>query len=137
MHICTSVKKESIDFPLKQGWMVTMARKIDPRMEVLKRMDEVFSSPVLGVLAEPVRIELIKQLALLGRSDVKTLAGHLPQHSTVVSRHLKVLYDAGLLVRTKKERWVYYELNGAAFIENFRRMLETVEEVVEVCECEA
>lgn len=116
--------------------MVSMARKKDPRLEVLQRMDEVFSSPVLGVLSEPVRVELIKQLALLGRSDVKTLAGQLPQHATVVSRHLKVLYDAGLLLRKKEERWVYYELNGKAFIDSFRNMLRTVEDVVEICECD-
>ena len=112
-----------------------MPNRQDPRKNALDELDRVFDSPVLAVLAEKARLDLLKELAILGRADVKTLSDLLPQHTTVISRHLKALHQAGLLRRTKKERWVYYEIDGQEWIRIFREMLEAIEHAVDVCDC--
>ncbi|MCB1139294.1 MAG: winged helix-turn-helix transcriptional regulator [Leptospiraceae bacterium] len=112
-----------------------MTARKDPRHKALDELDRVFGSPVLAALAEKARVDLLKELAILGRVDVKTLSERLPQHTTVISRHLKALHEAGLLRRTKKERWVYYEIDGQEWVRIFREMLEAIEYTVETCDC--
>ena len=94
---------------------------------------EVLDSQLFTALAEPVRIELLKELILCGRADVATLASKLPQHQSVISRHLLVLFNAGILKRAKEQRHVYYELDGDYCVRTFKSILARVEKAVQVC----
>lgn len=61
----------------------------------------------LRAAAEPTRVRL---LALLARAEltVGEICEIVGQSQPRVSRHLKVLTDAGLLDRFREEHWVYY-----------------------------
>ncbi len=70
-------------------------------------MDQLLSS--LRAAGEPTRLRL---LAVLSRSEltVSELCGLLGQSQPRVSRHLKILGDAGLLERSQEGAWVFYRL---------------------------
>ncbi len=67
---------------------------------------------VLRAAAEPTRLRI---LALLGREElaVLELTRILGQSQPRVSRHLKLLADAGLVERFPDGAWVFYRLAGA------------------------
>src|ERR1700676_2983175 len=67
---------------------------------------------VLRAAAEPTRLRI---LALLAREElaVLELCGILGQSQPRVSRHLKLLADAGLVERFPDGAWVFYRLRGA------------------------
>lgn len=65
---------------------------------------------LLAVVADPVRWRLVAELARLGKRcvcDLQPVGGVAPN---VLSYHLKVLRDAGLVTATRRGRWVDYEL---------------------------
>lgn len=66
---------------------------------------------------------------LNGRSDVGTIAEHMPQDRSVISRHLNLMHEAGILNTEKQTRYVYYEINGKALIDK----LETITGMIRKC----
>ncbi|MEQ8269039.1 MAG: metalloregulator ArsR/SmtB family transcription factor [Parvibaculum sp.] len=73
-------------------------------------MDQLLAG--LRAAGEPTRLRL---LALLARSEltVTELTQILRQSQPRVSRHLKLLCEAGLLERFREGSWVFYRLSGA------------------------
>jgi ArsR family transcriptional regulator len=67
---------------------------------------------VLRALADPARLRLVSLLAAEpGREACGCdLTQPLGLSQPTVSHHLKVLYEAGLLGRERRGRWVYYAL---------------------------
>lgn len=68
------------------------------------------AAQLLGVVADPVRWRLVDALARRGTlcvCDLKPIAAVAPN---VLSYHLKVLRDAGLVSAAKRGRWVDYTL---------------------------
>src|SRR3954453_15425755 len=61
-------------------------------------------STTLAALADPTRRALLARLAL-GETSVTTLAEPFPMSLTAVSKHLKVLERAGLIVRGREAQW--------------------------------
>ncbi len=61
--------------------------------------------------AEPTRLRILAVLAL-GEFSVTDLTEVLGQSQPRVSRHLKLLGDAGLLERFREQHWVYYRTAG-------------------------
>lgn len=74
-------------------------------------LSDLFAGTIetLKAIAEPTRLRLV---ALLGRGDlsVKDLTSILGQSQPRLSRHLKILSDAGWIVRYPEGAWVYYRL---------------------------
>jgi ArsR family transcriptional regulator len=69
---------------------------------------------VLGALkaaAEPTRLRLL-ELLTHGELTVGEISTVLDQSQPRISRHLKVLCDAGLLDRFREEHWVYYRVSA-------------------------
>jgi ArsR family transcriptional regulator len=66
----------------------------------------------LRVLADPARLRLLSLIAAGpgGEACVCTLVDPMSLSQPTVSHHLKVLYDAGLLDRERRGRWVYYRV---------------------------
>ena len=65
---------------------------------------------LLAVVADPVRWRLLAELAAAGTRcvcDLQPVGGVAPN---VLSYHLKVLRDAGLVTSAKRGRWVDYTL---------------------------
>ena len=62
-----------------------------------------------GVLSDPTRLRLLSLIAAQGEAcGACDLVGPLGVSQPTVSHHLKVLYEAGLVEREKRGRWVYY-----------------------------
>ena len=71
---------------------------------------------VFGAIADPTRREI---LALLERepSGVEALAARFPVSRPAISRHLRVLHEAGLVTRTEMGRSNSYRTNAAPLAE--------------------
>ena len=112
--------------------------KIDPfeaktRRQAAKELDGILESKVFRALCEPVRIEILKLLTVRGRSDIGTIAAHVPQDRSVVSRHLGQLYAAGIIRREKVGRYVFFEMDGPAVVAQLEDVLERFRALVPVC----
>jgi ubiquinone/menaquinone biosynthesis C-methylase UbiE len=67
------------------------------------------SVTALKAIAEPTRLRLLALLAS-GELNVKDLTGILGQSQPRISRHLKLLSEAGLVERAPEGSWVYFRL---------------------------
>jgi ArsR family transcriptional regulator len=77
------------------------------------------SSPValaghLAALADPVRLRIVGVLAGGGRC-VCDLHEEVPVAANLLSYHLRVLRQAGLVIADRRGRWVDYRLDGDGF----------------------
>lgn len=83
-------------------------------------MDQLLAG--LRAAGEPTRLRL---LALLARSEltVTELTQILRQSQPRVSRHLKLLCEAGLLERFREGSWVFYRLAGAGQVAELAEVL--------------
>jgi DNA-binding transcriptional ArsR family regulator len=66
----------------------------------------------LRAAGEPTRLRLLA-LCAQGSLSVSDLAGTLNQSEPRVSRHLKILTEAGLIERQRHGQWVHYRVAGA------------------------
>jgi len=62
-------------------------------------------------LSEKTRIRILALLHKASEICVSDLVESLQESQCKVSRHLKVLQEAGLVEGSKKGRWTYYQLN--------------------------
>jgi DNA-binding transcriptional ArsR family regulator len=87
----------------------------------------------LRAAGEPSRLRLLA-LCADGALSVSDLAQALKQSEPRVSRHLKILCEAGLLVRLRHGQWVHYRLaqgaEGAAFVRGLLAQLDRSDPVL-------
>ncbi|MFN3993884.1 MAG: ArsR/SmtB family transcription factor [Tabrizicola flagellatus] len=67
--------------------------------------------PVLSALAEPTRLEAMRQLADGSEHCVCELMRKLGATQSRMSRHMQVLKQAGLVLDRRDARWVRYRIN--------------------------
>lgn len=72
----------------------------------------------LRAAGEPSRLRLLA-LCAQGALSVSDLAQALGQSESRVSRHLKILSEAGLIERQRQGQWVHYRVAGAAEAASF------------------
>ncbi|MBP7685227.1 MAG: winged helix-turn-helix transcriptional regulator, partial [Deltaproteobacteria bacterium] len=94
---------------------------------------QVLDSEFLRALTEPARLALMKVLLLEGPLDIASLAVHVPQDRSVVSRHLKVLEQAGIVTVTRRGRHRIYALDGVAFIRTLEDVLTKAKSLTAIC----
>lgn len=68
------------------------------------------SAELLAVAADPVRLGILTRLAAEGTKCVCNLQPSEPVPANVLSYHLKVLREVGLVTTAKRGRWVDYTL---------------------------
>ncbi len=68
-----------------------------------------FRAKIFNALSDPTRLEIILFLRN-GEKCVCEITPHLKLAQPVVSRHLKILKDAGLVKRRKKGTWHIYSI---------------------------
>ena len=68
---------------------------------------------VLKAVADPTRLEILEMLSPQVRCNCH-FQEHLELAPNLLSYHLKVLREAGLIAGTKRGRWVDYELTPTA-----------------------
>lgn len=103
------------------------------RASAARGLSEILDSKLFKALCEPVRVEILKTLTARGRCDVSTIARHFPQDSSVVSRHLAILHDAGIVRREKEGRHVFFELDGPAMVDRMEKIVDQFRTVVALC----
>jgi DNA-binding transcriptional ArsR family regulator len=65
--------------------------------------------PALRALADPTRLKIV-ELVLAGDHNVNALAEHLGTPQYNISRHLRILRDAGIIVSTREGKEVFCEV---------------------------
>ena len=89
---------------------------------------------VFRALADPVRIELLAQIAARGPVCVCHLQDDLPYSQSRISKHLGTLRRAGLVTTRREGTWIYYSVEEDAleiardFIDQLGRSLHTPHE---------
>jgi ArsR family transcriptional regulator len=94
-------------------------------IQIESTVSEVDALRLLAAAAEPVRWRLLAELASQGSRCVCDLMPVGAVAPNVLSYHLKVLREAGLVTSSKRGRWVDYTLAEDAH-ERLRAALPTV-----------
>lgn len=94
---------------------------------------EVLETDFFRALCEPVRVEILRQLVLKGRSDVGTIAESMPQDRSVIARHLQLMERAGLLRAQAEGRHTFYEIDGPAIVSRFEQMSALFQMLMPLC----
>ena len=73
-------------------------------------------APLMKALADPVRLRLLSLVASHadGEACVCDLNDAFELSQPTISHHLKVLHEVGLLDRSKRGVWVYYQVRPEA-----------------------
>ncbi len=106
--------------------MKTKTQEITTGTEFVDELVTVFDSKFFKTLSEPVRIQILKYLMINGRADIGSIAEQMPQDRSVISRHLNLMSEVGILTCEKESRYMFYEINGKTFIdklENFTHLI--------------
>ncbi len=69
---------------------------------------------LLGAVSDPVRWTVLHRLAEHGTTCVCDLQQRVPVAANLLSYHLKVLRDAGLVTSERRGRWIDYTLAADA-----------------------
>jgi len=94
------------------------------RKRAAKQCAEVFDEKFFKAFSEPARVTIFQQVVLLGDADIGAISECLPQDRSVVSRHLQVLANAGVLTARKEGRRVFYGVNASEIERQLVQMLE-------------
>jgi DNA-binding transcriptional ArsR family regulator len=105
------------------------ARLQPPSANLISALDSAF----LRALTEPARLEILKQLLVRGPANIETLAGHLPQDRSVISRHLTVLHRAGMVRTERRGRERIYAVDGSGIVGALERILAQAKAIMAGC----
>ncbi|MET1079765.1 MAG: metalloregulator ArsR/SmtB family transcription factor [Pseudomonas sp.] len=103
------------------------------RQQAVDAAIDTFDSAFFKALCEPSRVGVLKRVMLLGRADISEIAADLPQERSVVSRHLQILLDAGLLRTAREGRQVFYEVDGPAIVQRLETILQQCRRIAPYC----
>jgi ArsR family transcriptional regulator len=86
---------------------------------VVDAFDADAAVPLMKALADPTRLRIV---ALLGAGPrcVCSLQEEVDVAANLLSHHLKVLREAGLIAGTRRGRWIDYRLRAEAFDDTLR-----------------
>jgi ArsR family transcriptional regulator len=68
------------------------------------------TAPVLGALADPIRLRLLSIVAAEGEVCSCNLEGPLGKSQPTISHHTRVLAEAGLLVGERRGKWTWWRV---------------------------
>jgi ArsR family transcriptional regulator, arsenate/arsenite/antimonite-responsive transcriptional repressor len=68
------------------------------------------AAPVLGALADPIRLRLLSIVAAEGAVCSCNLEGPLGKSQPTISHHTRVLAEAGLIVGDRRGKWTWWSV---------------------------
>lgn len=83
--------------------------------------------------SEPARVAIFREVVLLGEADIAAIAQRFQQDRSVISRHLQLLAEAGILTATKRGRQVFYTVNGIGIGERLEAILASIRALQPIC----
>ena len=90
-------------------------------------LDEVDGMTVLQALSDPVRLEIVRQLAgCSGGGELKCGQIELPVTKSTASHHFKILLDAGIVAERAQGTSKFLHLRRAELEERFPGLLDSV-----------
>lgn len=101
--------------------------------KVLEDLIKALDSKMFKALTDPTRTQILKFLMLNGRADISTIAEHLPQDRSVISRHLNMMAEAGLLIAEKETRHRFYMINCQTFLHEFETIVAHLKTCIAQC----
>lgn len=94
-------------------------------------------SKVLKVLADPTRLTMLKQMQD-GEQCACSFVDCFDISQPAISRHLKMMRQAGLLLERRDKQWIHYRLNETSpFYSIVVGLLGQVETLDASCDCDA
>ncbi|MDP1979594.1 helix-turn-helix transcriptional regulator [Undibacterium sp.] len=112
-----------------------MSSTFSIRQQAAQQFAELIDTAFFNALCEPVRIQILSKLIELGPADISTLAEHFSQDRSVISRHLSLLEESGIVSSTREGRHRYYEVNGKSILTMLDNLSQQVRRVVNCCAC--
>ena len=113
--------------------MKTALKCCDSTIQVTQELIDVWDEKFFKMLGEPVRMEILKYLMLHGRSDIGSISESLPQDRSVISRHLQLMLDNGVLNWEKETRHRYYSISGPELIKKMELLMDSLRKCISVC----
>lgn len=110
-----------------------MTNRILNRTRTIDAAIESLDGAFFKALCEPSRVAVLKRVMQLGRADIGEIAEGLPQERSVVSRHLQVLLEAGIVRGTKVSRQMFYEVDGPAVVTRLEAILQHMKSLAPFC----
>ena len=108
-------------------------KKPRTRVEAANACIDILDAEFCRALSEPARIRIFRELVLLGRSDIGTIAQALPQDRSVIARHLQMMERAGLLHSQTEGRHTYYQIDGPAIAARVDDLAKLIRALVPLC----
>jgi DNA-binding transcriptional ArsR family regulator len=109
---------------------------MNPKKECyITGLQDSLDSAFFKALAEPVRIELMLIMAGLGESDVSSIADCMSQDASVISRHLKLMDEAGVVVSRREGRHTFYRMNGDSMVAKLEDLTKSIKAAVKAGCC--
>lgn len=105
------------------------------RDTIISETVALLDDPMFTALQEPSRVLVLKRVMLVGPADVQKIAEALPQERSVVSRHLHILREAGILKMRREGRHRIYEVDGPTVLNRFEAIVAALRKVVPFCCC--
>ena len=102
-------------------------------LEIIDELVNAFDSKFFKTLSEPVRVEILKFIMLNGRADIGTIAENMPQDRSVISRHLNLMQEVGILNGEKESRHIFYEINSHAFLNKLQNITDLLRKCMAEC----
>lgn len=95
-----------------------------------EEIDGLLDIGYFRALVDPVRMDIIKFLALYGEKTIQDIAESFPQNRSVISRHLDQLYRQGILLKKKESRFVIYKVNALKIAEKLEKSADNIRNIV-------
>lgn len=103
------------------------------KVSAVDQLADTLDSGFFRALSEPARIDIIKVLMLNGCCDIGTIADHLPQDRSVISRHLNQMLEADLVTCIRDGRFRLYEINAKGFLSSSEQITEQIRQCIAEC----
>ena len=115
------------------AYILSNMTKPHNRTEAANACMEILDTDFFRALCEPARIQIFRQLVLIGRSDIGTIAQDLPQDRSVIARHLQTMQRAGLLHAQIEGRHTFYEIDGPNITTRMEKIVGLMHALVPLC----
>jgi len=116
----------------KYAYSTDMNRKLSSRGASDARQFSQIDPDFFKALGDPVRLALVSYMAHLGKpSTVTEVSGCCGIDFSGVSRHLKILREAGIVTATKRGRKTYYALDTRKSKATLNRLAEILGNISE------
>ena len=107
--------------------MTQTNKRLDNR-SCCEPLGDVLEPRLFKALCEPSRLTILAELAQTGKPlSVGAIAESLPIDVSVVSRHLAILKDAGVIDAEKRGKAVYYAVRYERLADTFRAIAGAIE----------